>query len=108
MELTVQIVRFVDGHQPGWVECELIDAEECKHKFVDKVPIFSRKWLDAAGAYPTTGGAACEVMARWKDARGRELVRVTTARPDGIESTEGRSEFVVLAAQLSTCGPDNE
>jgi hypothetical protein len=29
------------------------------------------------------------------------LVYITTARPDGVESTDGRSEFVVLPTQLS-------
>jgi hypothetical protein len=28
MKLAVQIVRFVDKHQPGWVECEFVDAQE--------------------------------------------------------------------------------
>lgn len=94
-------MRFVDDHQPGWVECEFIDAEGRKHRFVDKVPIFSAEDLDAAGTYPRVGVIAGEVVARWKDAQGRELVRVTTVRPDGVESTEGLSEFVVPAAQLS-------
>ena len=102
MELIVQIVRFVDDHQPGWAECEFIDAEGRKHRFVDKVPIFSAERLDAASTYPRAGGIAGEVVARWKDAQGRELVRVTTARPYPIESTEGVSEFVVLDEQLST------
>lgn len=102
MKLVVQIVRFVDDQQPGWVECVFVDAEERKHTFVDKVPIFSTECLDAFSKYPLWGCAACEVVERWKDAHGKELVRVTTARPDGIESTEGLSEFVVLAAQLVT------
>jgi len=29
------------------------------------------------------------------------LVRVSTVKPDGIESTEGLSEFVVLSSQVS-------
>jgi hypothetical protein len=101
VEVIAQIVRFVDGHQPGWVECEFIDAEDCKHRFVDKVPILSAENLDAASVYPMAGGISCEVVASWKDVQGRELVRVTTARPWGIESTDGLVEFVVLAAQLS-------
>ena len=86
--MIAQIVRFVDGHQPGWVECEFIDAEDCKHRFVDKVPILSAENLDAASVYPMAGGISCEVVASWKDVQGRELVRVTTARPWGIESTD--------------------
>lgn len=57
MELTLQIVRFVDDNQPGWVECVFVDAEERKHTFVDKVPIFSTECLDAASKYPRSGGS---------------------------------------------------
>ena len=39
--ISVQIVRFVDGHQPGLVECELIDAEGRRHIIVDKYLLVS-------------------------------------------------------------------
>jgi len=99
--LAVQIVRFVDDTQPGRVACEFKDAEGRRHTLVDKVPIFSSKLLDAASNYPQWGLVRCEVMKRWQDDRGRELARISMARPDDIESTEGLSEFVVLSAQLS-------
>jgi hypothetical protein len=99
--LTVQITRFIDDRFPGWVECEFMDAEGRKHRLIDKVPIFSTEALTAASTYPQFGIARCEVLTHWQDARGRELSRVTTARPDDIESTEGVSEFIVLSAQLS-------
>lgn len=102
MEIAVQIVRFVDDHQPGWAECELLDADLHKHSFVDKIPGFSLELLDANSTYPRPGRIACEVVARWKDVHGRDLARVTTARPRSIESTDGLSEFIVFAAQLLT------
>jgi hypothetical protein len=43
----------------------------------------------------------CEVLARWQDTQGRELVRITITRPINMESTDGLSEFVVVATQLS-------
>src|SRR5579859_5662505 len=52
--------------------------------------------------YPKPGSVGCEVSARWRDSDGRELIRISTARPWGIESTEGVSEFVVLAEQLES------
>ena len=52
MELTVQIVRFVDEHQPGWMECEFRDADGLKHKIVDKVPYFTANRLDRSSAFP--------------------------------------------------------
>ena len=103
--LAVEIVRFVDDHQPGWVACEFADAEGNRHTLIDKVPIFISDPLDANSAYPQLGKTRCEVLARWQDAQGRELVRITIARPDVIKSTEGLSEFVVLSPQLSSGNP---
>lgn len=97
----VQIIRFVDDYQPGWVACEFVDAEGRRHQIVEKVPVVSSDYLDADSAYPRDGQVACEVMGCWTDAGGRELVRVTTARPWGIESSEGLAEFVLLASQLN-------
>jgi len=98
--LAVEIVRFVDGHQPGWVACEFVDAEGRRHTIVDKVPVFGLDSLDAGSKYPQSGVARCELVDRWRDAFNRELVRITLAKPDGLESTAGLSEFVVLSTQL--------
>jgi hypothetical protein len=100
--LVVRIVRFVDEHQPGWLACEFVDASGRSHTIIDKVPVLSGEDLDAASAYPRKGSVGCEVLARWRNNDGRELVRVTTARPWAIESTEKESEFVVLAEQLES------
>jgi antitoxin ChpS len=64
------------------------------------VPIVRLEQLDAGSVYPTPGCVRCEVLARWRDSSETERVRISTANPDHIESTEGRSEFVVLSAQL--------
>jgi hypothetical protein len=93
--ISVQIVRFVDSDQPGWVECELIDAEGRRHIIVDKVPVLTRKDLDAQSEYPTPGSVPCEVLRRYRDESGRQLARVSTARPADIETKEGLSEFTV-------------
>jgi hypothetical protein len=100
--LAVQIVRFVDEHQPGFVACEFSDAHGHKHTVIDKVPMFTVESLDSSSPYPLLGVARCEVLSRWRDDRGRELVRITLDRPDVLESTEGLTEFVVVAGQLST------
>ena len=103
--LTVQIVRFVDSHQPGWVECELVDAEGRRHLIIDKAPVFSAENLEADSEYPVTATMRCEVLKRYQDEAGHDLVRVSTTRPDSIESTEGLSEFTV-PANLITPMPD--
>ena len=103
MEFAVRIVRFVsDDPQPGIVACEFMDAEGRVHTFIDKAPIFTAQNLDAASFYPQPGSAACEVLARWQNAKGQELARVTTTRPIEIQSTEGLSEFVVPVLEYRT------
>jgi hypothetical protein len=99
--LAVEIVRFTDGHFPGWVACEFADAEGRRHTLVDKVPIFTVEPLDATSRYPQPGSLGCEVLSRSEDDKGRQLVHICTARPFDIQSTEGLSEFVVLSAQVS-------
>ena len=100
--LTVQILRFVDDRFPGWVECDFVDASSVRHSIIDKYPQFTAEMLDATSAYPQLGKAPCEVLERWRDSQGRELARITLARPGGMESKEGKSEFVVEAKQLSS------
>ena len=98
--VAVQIVRFVDGDFPGCVECELVDADGRLHVIRDKVPILTVERLDATSRYPTPGVVRCEIVKRLQDEKGRELVRICTEKPDGIESTEGLHEFTVTASLL--------
>ena len=100
--LAVQITRFVDNHQPGWVICEFTDAQGSRHTFVEKVPVLTSEDLRAGTIYPRPGSLPCEILARWQDSAGTELVRISTARPLDDKSAEGLSEFVVTADQLST------
>lgn len=37
-----------------------MDAENRKHKLIDKVPIFTTELLDATSKYPQTGVVRCE------------------------------------------------
>lgn len=99
--LSVRILRLIDDSQPGWAECEFTDADGRKHSIVDKVPIFVADATFGTTDYPRSGIVRCEVLAQWRDASGRELRRITTARPDDVTSNDGFSEFVVLADQLS-------
>jgi hypothetical protein len=100
--LSVQILRFVGNHQPGWVACDLLDAEGRRHVFIDKVPIFTIEPLDAGSGYPKPGMVRCEVLKRWQDEKGLELVRVSTTSRDGVESTEGLREFTVFARLITS------
>lgn len=100
--ISVQIARFVDSQQPGWVECELVDAEGCRHIIIDKVPVFTSEALDGDSEFPRPGNVPCVVLKRYQDEKGRELVRVSTARPADIESQGGLSEFTVLPSVMTS------
>jgi hypothetical protein len=97
-DLQVEIVRFVEECQPNIVEARFSDFEGRCHAFVDKSAIFTTDWsLDAASKYPQPGVIRCDVLSRYERPDGREMVRVRTE----VESSEGLSEFTVLASQFS-------
>ena len=98
--LVIQISKYVDDRFPGWVACTLVDARSQEHLFVEKAPIVTSVHLGPESSYPQGGVIACEAEEHWVDEAGRSLVRVTTERPWGVESTAGLSTFVVLASQL--------
>jgi hypothetical protein len=100
--VAVQIVRFVNSDFPGWVECELVDTAGRRHILKDKVPIFTAEDLNINSKYPTQGFVACEVVQRYQNEKGQELVRVSTHKPYDIESAEGLSEFTVSASLVSS------
>jgi hypothetical protein len=99
--LIIVIARFVDEHQPGFVECVFVDAFGESHFIVEKAPVVSTEDLWSTSTYPRAGEVACEVVAEWQDEAGQSLARVNTERPWGIESTVGASEFVVHSSQVA-------
>lgn len=98
--LTVTIERFVDDDFPSLVECVLVDSDDYTHRFVEKAPVVGTSNLSLDSAFPQLGYIACVIEDEWTDERGRELVRVDTIKPWGIESTAGEITFTVLRTQL--------
>jgi len=98
--LLVTIERIVDDDFPGWVECVLHDSDENTHRFVEKMPVVGSANLSLDGTFPQPGYIACVVEDEWTDVRGRQLVRVCTIKPWGIESTTGETNFTVLPDQI--------
>ena len=98
--VSIQVSRFVDDHQPGFVECVLVDAFGKAHVFIEKVSVVTTEDLRSASSYPNPGTIDCEVITEWTDDRGRALARINTERPWGFESTEGLTEFVVSTSEL--------
>lgn len=93
--VSVQIIRYTDESQPGWVECELVDIWGRAHAFVDKMPMFSAADLDFGSTYPQPGVIGCRSVRHWHDDTGREIVTVDTELPDHVESTTGATRFDV-------------
>jgi hypothetical protein len=102
-EISVQITRFADGDFPGFVECHFVDALGRIHDFVEKVPVVSLEELTADSSYPRSGIIRCVIESEWQDEVGRQVVTVNTERPDGVESTEAQSRFVVFSALVNRC-----
>ena len=100
-ELVVCIERLVDEHFPGFVECSLLDAFGRTHRFIEKAPVVSMETLRSDSQYPRPGAIACRIVREWHSDDAGPLVLVDTERPWGVESTEGRTSFVVLASQVS-------
>ena len=98
--VAIQIMRFVDDHFPGFVECQLVDAAGVAHIFVEKVPAVTTEVLQLTSPYPRPGVIDCRVLAQWEDAHGIELTRIDTSMPWGVESSAGATEFVVASSQI--------
>lgn len=97
--ILVEIVRYADDSQPGWVECHLNDAHGRLWSFVEKVPMVTEADLNASSTYPQPGIIACEVIERRQDG-GREVVIVNTNLPWSIEATTGETRFEIGTEQL--------
>jgi hypothetical protein len=91
----------MDSHQPGWVEREFVDATGRPHSIVEKIPVVTREDLDADSKYPRPGTVRCEVLKRYQNEKGQDLVCVTTNKPFSVQTIEGLSEFTVSAVLIS-------
>jgi hypothetical protein len=101
LAVKVTITRYVsDEPQPGIVECELHDAHGHRWYFIEKTAVVSSDDLDANTVYPQPGVIAAEVVQRSRDATGREIFRIDTVRPFGVESVDGVTQFEVLQESL--------
>ena len=102
--IRVQILRWVDDHFPGWVECSFLDNRGDEHRFVEKAPVVSSD-LHAGSPFPQSGFVGCTVVRRYTAESGRSVVSVDTDQPWGIESVEGKSRFEVGPEDLVEWDP---
>lgn len=94
-DLSVTILGFVDDHPPGWVECELADADGQLHRFVEKAPVVSAEALTAGSVYPRVGSISCRIDEEWGDHTGLDLARIVLDLARG-----GEQSYIVLASDL--------
>ena len=95
-----QIVRWIsDDPQPGLVEARLIDADGRVWAFVDKQAMFSKSILAPSTTFPVPGMIRCLVSGLDPEANRDQVVTITTARPDGLES-DGTTTFFVNVSAL--------
>ena len=99
--IAVQIVRFTDAAQPGWVECVLRDASNREWLLADKAPVFTTANLDSDSTYPQPGSVACEILREWIDEDGRGRCLIDTARPRAVSANHGETRFEVFRDQMT-------
>ena len=103
LSLRVQIVRFVDESNPGFVEAQFRDAEGKLHSIIDKVPLFTTAQLWSDSDYPQPGSIECRVLERIVEASGN-LARIHIGAYH-FETADENPEFVVREAELAEVIP---
>jgi hypothetical protein len=98
-KIKVEITRFIDDSQPGFVEYRLVDAQQHEWFFEEKVPVVTSAYLDATSAYPNQGVIACRIIGS-RITNNQEIIIVDTTEPWGINSVCGKTQFEVLPDQL--------
>lgn len=67
-----------------------------------KLPKFTADDLNSGSSFPTCGTVSCEILDRHRHQTRREPVRISTAKPYYIETTEGLSKFTVDADLIAS------
>ena len=98
--IIIQITRYTDDRNPGWVECRLIDASGNEWLFEEKVPVVSIEELDAASDFPQAGSIECTIIDRNSGEQGQSLIKVDTSKPWGVQTINGVTTFIVHEDQL--------
>ncbi|MEM7234189.1 MAG: hypothetical protein AAF517_18570 [Planctomycetota bacterium] len=94
--LSLEIVRFLDDHQPGFVECRLIDAHGREWMFHEKIPVLTAEDLWKDSEYPRPGSIQCEVLGPTSEG----FLTISTETPDHVEAIDGTQRFEVRRDQL--------
>ena len=102
LAIPIQIIKFVEAHQPNIVECAMIDFAGTEFRFVGKTYDFTSAYLDEHSQYPQPGLIPCHALKEWSDEKGRSVTTIDTNQPPMfIEATTGQIQFNVFTNQLT-------
>jgi hypothetical protein len=100
VSVKLTIIEVMKGddydHFPGWIKCVLIDARGESHIFIEKIPVFCADWNQS----PANASLDCMLEGRTLGESNQILCHVSSKKPWGLESIDGRSEFIVTEAQF--------
>jgi hypothetical protein len=98
-----EAVRWIsDEPQPGWVEYQLTDADGVTWSFFDKPIHGGWEAMRPTANYPLPSSFDCEIVRTESNEQGEALIVISTLNPNGLESSDGRSEFRVRQSQISS------
>jgi hypothetical protein len=98
------ITRWVDDHQPGFVEYRFTDRFGHEWTIVEKLPVVTANesvWSNRR--FPQPAFIAREIVSRGRDETGNEIAEISIEKPCAIEALDGTTRFEVLASQLTQC-----
>ncbi len=98
--IRIEITRWVDSDQPGWVECRLVDASDREWLFTEKVPVVTAAPVASTSSFPQPGVIACQILEKRSAPDGREIITVDTGLPWGVAARSGETQFEIFAAQI--------
>ncbi len=95
VECKVNIVEaFELDYYPGWCKAVLIDFEGVAHVLVDKLPVIGLEY-DEISNLPMEKYIRVEI-----DKDLDDKVEINTGIPDGIETEEGETHFIVAKKMI--------
>lgn len=98
--IEVSVTRRIGGSAfPPIVEFCFVDCAGTTRRFLDKLPIVCSSGSE--DELPRTGWLRCEIRQRTGG-----FVQISTAEPDGVETIDGISEFLVPVDLLSSLDSD--
>lgn len=96
-------MRWVtDEPQPGSVEYQLTDADGVMWSFFDRPIHGGWEAMGPTANYPIASSFDCEIVRTETNELGEMLIVISTLRPNGLESSDGRSEFRVRESQIDS------